>query len=295
MKFGSKKKTSSKRFAYQRASRGFSLIEVVTALAILGLICSSVLVVLERSMDSAAESVIRTRAFEIARDKMELLLASVKVEEMTEFGYSEKYPDIQWETKVETFYEPLTNRLWVQGVCSAEYEDMAGELQRIELTSWLTGLTKQQLLELMKEKQKEKDRLKMADQLVETIEEAAEYTGVDEEVIEEWVDNGMPVTDEGDFIKEYLDLYKDFDGNPPLEAELEVKKRYAAFTGAAAPKTSAPGPEIDPTIDPEVDPEIDTETDTETDPTEQLYCGYTAAELMAMSFGDMINAWNSCH
>jgi len=139
--------------------RAFSLIEVVVALGILALISSSVLVVINRCVTSAADSAQRYQAFEVARDNMEALLSKNSVKEMAEFGSSDKYPGIQWQTVVETFYEPITARMWIQAICSAEYTDTAGNLQTIELTHWLTDLTKKQLLQIMEERKKEKERL----------------------------------------------------------------------------------------------------------------------------------------
>ena len=88
--------------AYTRI-KAFSLVEVLMAVAILALTCSSVLVVIERCVTSAAESALRMRAFEVARENMEQLLASASVKESIEYGQSEKYPDIGWQTVVETF------------------------------------------------------------------------------------------------------------------------------------------------------------------------------------------------
>ena len=137
----------------------FSLIEAVTALAILALVSSSVLVVINRCMASASDSVLRMQAFEVARENMETLLSKDSVVEMVEYGNSDKYPQIQWQTTIEMFYEPLTSRMWIQATCSAEYTDTEGEPQTIELTHWLTDLTEEQTLQIMEEKQKEQERL----------------------------------------------------------------------------------------------------------------------------------------
>ncbi|MFA5252310.1 MAG: type II secretion system protein, partial [Phycisphaerae bacterium] len=75
----------------------FSLVEVMTALIILALISSSVLVVINRCMASAADSSLRMQAFEVARDNMETLLSRDEVEETVEYGSSDKYPEIKWQ------------------------------------------------------------------------------------------------------------------------------------------------------------------------------------------------------
>lgn len=133
----------------------FSLVEAVTALIILALVSSSVLVVINRCMASAVDSSLRMQAFEVARDNMETLLSKDSVNEMVEYGSSDKYPGIQWQTTVEVFYEPVMGQtqIWVRGICSAGYTDTAGEAQKIELTHWLTGLTREQLIQMVKQTQ----------------------------------------------------------------------------------------------------------------------------------------------
>jgi excisionase family DNA binding protein len=204
----------------------------MAALAILALVSTSVLVVINRCMASTANSALRMQAFKIARENMEQLLVLGSVGEKVEYGSSEENPDIQWQTTVETFYEPLTSRMWVRAACSAEYTDTAGEVQTVELTHWLTSLTKKQVLKVLKDRKKEQERLAEFDQLINTVQEAAEYAGVDEETVEEWAESGdMPVTERGDYVKIYLDLYKEHDGDPPPEARMEADEDYAELTG----------------------------------------------------------------
>ena len=196
--------------------------EAITALAILALISSSVLVVINRCLESVGDSVLRMQALEVARDNMEQLLSSASVKETTEFGESDKYPDIKWQTAIESFYEPITSRMWIRGVCSAEYQDSKGEPQKIELTHWLTDLTKDQLLQMTKEK--EMQQAKLAGQIMGTIEEAAEYAGVDVETVEEWVDNGMLKMEDGSFVKDNIDLYNQNQGRPSEEVKTQQIK-----------------------------------------------------------------------
>ncbi len=200
---------------------GFSLVEVLTALALLALISSSVLVVINRCAASAADSALRIQAFEVARENMEKLLASPLVQETVEYGESDKHPEITWQTVVETFYEPVTARMWVRGICSAEYIDTEGQEQTVELTHWLTGLTKGQLLDIMT---REDEEGLLAAELIATIEEAAEYADVDVQTIERWLENGMLTTDDGAFVRMNLDIYKRSGGNPsPEDKSLQVK------------------------------------------------------------------------
>jgi prepilin-type N-terminal cleavage/methylation domain-containing protein len=201
---------------HRRFLTGFTLIEVVTALVILALISSSILVVINRCVASAADSTLRMQAFEVARENMEKLLALDSVRQTVEFGTSDKFPEIKWQTVVETFYEPITARMWIRAVCSAEYASTAGEIQTVELTHWLTDVTKEQLLELLKQQQQE---TQVAFPILETIEQAADYAGVDVQTIQQWVDNGMLTTDDGSFIKNNIDVFKQSGGNPTAEAK----------------------------------------------------------------------------
>jgi len=207
------------------------LAEVMAALTILAIVSLSVLVVINRCMVSAADSQLRMHAFEIARDNMEKLLAANAVKKTVEYGSSDKYPEIQWQTVVDTFYEPVTSKMWVQAICSAEYTDTEGQTQTVELTHWLTGLTKTQVNQIVEAQEKEKERLAEADQLLERAEEAADYIGVDVETIQQWVENGMVKTEDGHYIRIYLDLYQEYDGDPPAEAKNEVARTYAALKG----------------------------------------------------------------
>jgi prepilin-type N-terminal cleavage/methylation domain-containing protein len=198
-------------------NKAFTLIEVMTALAILALVSSSVLVVINHCVTSASDTALRMQAFELARENMEKLLASDSVQETVEYGESDKYPGIKWQTSVETFDEPITARMWIRAICSAEYSDSAGQTQTIELTHWLTDVTKEQLLEMLAEEGKEQEGI--ADQVIKTIEEAAEYAGVDTETIQQWIKNGMLTIENGYFVKYNLDLYKKTDGKPSAESK----------------------------------------------------------------------------
>lgn len=193
--------------------KGFSLVEAVTAVIILGLISSGVLVVINRCVTSATDSALRMQAFDVARENMETLLAAEPVEETVEYGSSDKYPGITWQTTVETFHEPVTSRMWVKAVCSAEYTDTEGQTQTVELIHWLTDVTKQQLVEIMKAKEEGE----LASQIISTIEEAAEYAGVDVSTIQQWIDNGMLTTEDGSFVRANIDLYRQSGGNPSAE------------------------------------------------------------------------------
>jgi prepilin-type N-terminal cleavage/methylation domain-containing protein len=195
--------------------RAFSLVEVMTALAILALASSSVLIVIDRCVGSATTSAMRMQAFEVARENMENLLSLPSAKEGVEYGESDQYPGITWQTSVETFYEPVTARMWLRGVCSAMYSDPNGHEQTVELSHWLTDLSKEQLLQLMK--QDDAEQTDVASQLLDSVEEAAEYAGVEVETIEQWLENGLLTAEDGSFIKSNLDLFKQNNGNPSEE------------------------------------------------------------------------------
>lgn len=204
--------------------RAFTLIETVAALVILAIISFGVLVVLGRCMSSASDTALRMQAFEVARENMEKFLSMSILPETVEYGRSEMYPAIEWEKRVEVFFEPLKSKGWVRAVCSAEYTDSKDEVQKIVLTHWLTDLTKEQLEQIEEEREKAKELL--AERTFYSIEEAAAYVGVDAATVEEWVDKGMPLSDDGGYIKDYLDLYWDYGGRPPAELMKEVAMAY---------------------------------------------------------------------
>lgn len=200
--------------------KAFSLLEVSAAVAILGIVSSSVVLVISRTVAAGTNSVLRMQAFEVARENMEKLLASDQLKETADFGESELYPGIEWETTVETFYEPMTSAMWVKGICVARYTDVDDQEQTVELTHWLTDVTEEQMLQMMDE---QGDREQWADQLIETVEEAALYAGVGVETIEQWLDDGMLITDDGSFIKGNLDIYMTANGDPsPEERQRQV-------------------------------------------------------------------------
>jgi len=271
----------------------FSLVEAVTALIILALVSSSVLVVINRCMASAADSALRMQAFEVARDNMETLLSKDSVKEMAEYGSSDKYPEIQWQTAVETFYEPMTERIWVRAACSAEYADTADDVQTIELTHWLTGLTKEQLIQMIEEKQREKERL--AEEVIETVEDAAYYAGVDVATIQQWVENGMPKTEDGFYIKDWLDLYARTNGKPTVEDRSQLAKEEADLEEAGDEQGEK---------DKQDERDEQDEQDQEDEPDEAdefdwhdyvvSACGCTREEIMQMSVEELYQLLLNC-
>jgi prepilin-type N-terminal cleavage/methylation domain-containing protein len=190
---------------------GFTLLEVLTGLAILALVSSSVLVVIDRCVASAANSSLRMEAFSLVRENLEQVLVQESVEESIEYGTSDKYPDISWQTVVEAFPEPMGGEMWVRAVCSAEYMDSQGETQKIELTHWIAKLTEQQAGELMDD---EEVATLEAEQALATAEQAAQYARIDVETLEEWIEAGLKTTEDEAFVKYNLDLFMGSQGEP---------------------------------------------------------------------------------
>ncbi|NLH17673.1 MAG: type II secretion system protein [Phycisphaerae bacterium] len=140
---------------------GFTLLEVVTALLILGTICATVLTAMNRAIAVAIDLRKRTQAFEVARENMENLLCLVSVSEVSDFGIDPLHPDIEWETTVESFSEPATNKMWIQAVCTASYPDSSGEIQKVTLTHWLTGLSDKQAQMILDQQKRESEYMNL--------------------------------------------------------------------------------------------------------------------------------------
>ena len=211
-----------RRPCQRRGGPGFTLIEVLTALAILGFVASSVLVVVDRCLLSASDSALRMEAYQLASENMEKVLASEYVEETVEYGRSDVYPDMTWQTVIEAFAEPIGGTTWIRAVCSAEYQDSTGQRQTVEIEHWLTELTDQQADQLAGQVQSVEELT--AEQVVMTAEEAAEYAGVETVTIERWIENGLLTMPDGAFIKHNLDIYARSDGKPTeVEREQQVE------------------------------------------------------------------------
>ncbi len=136
---------------------GFTLVEVVAALLVLSMLISSALVVMGNITEGMIDLKAKTQAFAIARQNMEKLLTSAGVSDMSEYGVVETNPDMDWQTIVEPFYEPISNRMWVRGVCSSSYTDSKGQRQSIELSCWLNGLTAQQIKQVADQQKRQEE------------------------------------------------------------------------------------------------------------------------------------------
>jgi type II secretory pathway component PulJ len=223
--------------------KAFTLVEGMAATALLAFISVSVWVVMEQCMISAADTTQRMRAFEIARENMEKLIAQDSVQETTEYGASEQFPDVRWQTTVESFYEPFNSRMWVRAVCTAEYTDSAGETQTVELTHWLTDLSNSQLQQMAQ--RNELLRQVLAKHIIETEELAAQYAGVNVETIRQWVKKGMPTAD-GSYLKPWLDTYLRTDGDPTAQDKQDTLTKYPELSASAQSKAGTSGQGVSP-------------------------------------------------
>jgi prepilin-type N-terminal cleavage/methylation domain-containing protein len=131
----------TKRNPVRTACNGFTVIEVVVALMIIALICSTSLMIIKEEMVQLGESRLRMEAFEVARENMENLLTATSVSEMDDYGTSDKNPNIEWETIVEPFSAEGSDKTWIRAICSATYPDANGQPQKVELTHWLTDVS----------------------------------------------------------------------------------------------------------------------------------------------------------
>jgi prepilin-type N-terminal cleavage/methylation domain-containing protein len=209
---------------------GFTLLEILCALGILSLICSSAMVIMGNNKNSSYDVTMRLRAFEVAREHMEQMLVADTIEEYTEFGTSEKYPAIEWENTIETFYAPFEGQTWARARSIARYtsmDDTATEFadQEIELEHWLCPVKEADMAAL--------DQLDGGPSgLLETIEQAAEFSGVGEQEVTTWLENGMVQTEEGYFIEANLALFMRAQDNPSREA-LEQQALTGVFDESA--------------------------------------------------------------
>ena len=134
---------------------GFTLIETLAALGVLAVISATIFVIIDRAVDTTADMAMQRQAFEIARENMEKILAGSTATESSEFGISDRYPNIEWHTATESFYEPITSQMWVRAVSTADYYDCDSQQQSIEFTHWVTNLTQKEIQKLLKDKTKE--------------------------------------------------------------------------------------------------------------------------------------------
>jgi len=165
--------------------KAFSLIEAGAAVMILALLTSSIVLIMDRSVKSVADTQTRIKAFELVRENMEKLLASDSVRETIDAGTCEGNQDIKWQTVVEPFYESNTKRMWIRAVCSSTFTDYDGQEETVELTHWLTDVSKQQMLKIIKEEQRRRREQEEARQEYEEQQQQDEDEQASEELSDE--------------------------------------------------------------------------------------------------------------
>lgn len=123
-----------------KKQRGFTLVEIAAAIILIAMMLTSAMIILDNLTGALSDLRLRRVAFEIAREKMEALLAEKKLQDLLEYGVDEIWPEVQWQKTVEPFYEPVTNQMWIRAVCKTTYTDSKGKSQSVELEHWITNL-----------------------------------------------------------------------------------------------------------------------------------------------------------
>lgn len=142
-----------------RQWRAFTLVEVAVAIVVIALVVGTATVILDNLVGAMLDIRLRTDAFETVRQNMETLLSLPRVQDTVEYGVSEIHPEIQWQTVIEPFYEPITNAMWIRAVCSAGYTDSKGQYQEVELEHWLTNLSATVVRQILQQQKAEEEYL----------------------------------------------------------------------------------------------------------------------------------------
>lgn len=140
---------------------GFTIVEVSAALVLLGLLLASTLMLMNRYVDTVIDFRLREKAFELARSNMEQLLSETKLSDKDDYGTDEFNPELDWETMVEPFFEPVTNQMWIRAVCTAGFLDTKGERQDVELEHWITNLTPEQVKQITAQQKAEQEFMEL--------------------------------------------------------------------------------------------------------------------------------------
>ena len=151
-------RSNNNPFAKRSCTAGFTLIEVVASIAILSIIATSAIVVMNNCIESAIDVRKKVLAFKLARENMETLLSEKSLPEKIEFGVSEIDPQITWEVTTEVIQQPYTEDWFLEAKSVALYTDSKGEEEKVEFIHWASTLTAAQIAKI-----KARDE-KMADQ-----------------------------------------------------------------------------------------------------------------------------------
>ena len=185
---------------FSRNCCGFTLIEAIAALAIVGFVCGTVVLVINNSLDAMTDYQSRLRAIDAARENIELILSNETLPEFSESGISELYPDIEWTRGVEVATFPASGKFWLRAFSSANFYNTDGELEEIEFENWLTPLSPQQERLVREDRQKEQEylyELQEAELQEQAEEQALEQEQSDSEQLpEQGGDSEMPTLED---------------------------------------------------------------------------------------------------
>ncbi|MCE5185475.1 MAG: prepilin-type N-terminal cleavage/methylation domain-containing protein [Planctomycetaceae bacterium] len=201
-----------------RRRSGFTLAEVAAAIVLLGLLVGSSLTLINRYIDTVMDMRLRDQAFEIAHSNMERLLSENSLSDMDDYGTDEFNPDMDWETIVEPFFEPVTNQMWIRAVCTAGFTDTKGERQDVELEHWITNLTPEQVKQIKAQQKAEQEFMDLL--------QGGELSDMQKATVAFMLQEGMDVEAYHKFLKqqlrdklEYLSS-KGFEGYEGFEQQL---------------------------------------------------------------------------
>jgi|GEM_PF-872264 len=127
--------------------RGFTLIEVVASLLLLGILLSGVFVALSETTKSVSLYLLKERAFSVAQRRMELLISDRKEPDSTEMaGKDEKDNLVMWELSLErenvgasVTGRPLSGKV-IKATVTARCDVPEGEKTEIKLTRYFAYL-----------------------------------------------------------------------------------------------------------------------------------------------------------
>lgn len=236
-----------------RPSSGFTLVEVAVTIVVVGLIVGSSMTILDRLIGAMGDMRLRSEAFEIARQNMETLLSETKAADLSEYGTSEICPEVQWQTAIEPFYEPISKKMWIRAVCSAGFNDSKGQYQSIDLEHWLTNLSADVVRQIIQQQKAEDDYLDLLSGTASGQEEAA----VQETTMAYLEEAGLDVDKYSDFLDQQRNQKLDYiskkgfdDGYDTLIEELREDEnvflqalgmdfgKYNTFARAYVPQSS---------------------------------------------------------
>lgn len=137
----------------KKIAPAFTIVEVLAAMIIVGMIAGSVMVVINNCIESIDEMCVRQEAFELAKENIEKVLLSSKVKESIESGTSDINPEVECEVKIRAEDSKTEDGgMWVQATITSTFKDENNKPQTIEFNTWLTKLTEAEEKQLLRER-----------------------------------------------------------------------------------------------------------------------------------------------